>query len=118
MKTLFTLSGDFISSRFDQTQEVLVTTEKNGSLAEEPKTIILDKTSAEDLCNFIIMEEVSCLICGGIEEKHYKYLQWKKITVIDSIIGPYQQALELHLQKQLNSGTILKGAREGEDHHD
>ncbi len=112
MKILITISGDDIAPRLDMTREVLVINCKNKELTEEPKTILLGKSSAEDICSFIIKEDISCLICGGIEEKHYKYLQWKKTKVVDSVIGPHQQALRLFLKNQLTKGSILPGSRE------
>ncbi len=111
MKILITISGNYISARLDMTPEVLIADCTNGTLAAEPKTILLGKTSAEDVCSFIIKEDISCVLCGGIEEKHFKYLRWKTIKVIDSIIGPYQEALQLFLDNQLKAGSILSGAR-------
>ncbi len=111
MKILLTISGDDISARLDMTREVLVVKSKKGTCIGEPKTILLGKSSAEDICSFIIKENISCLICGGIEEKHYKYLRWKKIKVIDSIIGPHKEALQLLFNNKLQKGSILAGAR-------
>ncbi len=111
MKVLITISGDHISSRLDMTQEVLIAKCRQGEITAEPKTILLGKTSAEDLCNFILQENISCVVCGGIEEKHYKYLLWKKTRVIDSVIGPHHEALQLLLQERLNAGAILSGAK-------
>ncbi len=100
------------------TREVLIAHYLNGELAEDPKTILLGKTTAEDLCTFIIQENISCVVCGGVEEKHYKYLRWKKTRVIDSVIGPYQEALELLFENQLRAGSILSGARKNQGYHD
>ncbi len=111
MKILITISGNNISARLDMTPEVLIADCPNGALAEEPKTILLGRTSAEDVCSFIIKEDISCVVCGGVEEKHYKYLRWKKIKVIDSIIGSHQEALQLLLDNQLKEGSILSSAR-------
>ncbi len=111
VKVLITISGDNISSRLDMTQEVLIAKCQKGEVIAEPKTILLGKTSAEDLCNFILKEDITCIICGGIEEKHYKYLLWKKTRVIDSVIGLHQEALQLLLQEKLKAGSILSSAR-------
>ncbi len=70
----------------------------------------MNRPSAEELCNLIIKENVAILVCGAIEENNYKYLTWKKIKVIDSVIGPYQEALELALENKLEGNTILPGA--------
>jgi len=34
-------------------------------------------------------------------------LTWKKIEIIDSVIGPYEPALELFAAGKLHPGTIL-----------
>ncbi len=111
VKVLITISENYISSRLDMTQEVLIAKCRQGKITAEPKTILLGKTSAEDLCNFILQENISCVICGGIEEKHYKYLLWKKIRILDSVIGHHHEALQLFLQERLTAGTILRGAK-------
>ena len=47
------------------------------------------------------------VICGGIEEEFYQYLTWKKIEVIDSIMGLYSKALSLLRKGELESGAFL-----------
>lgn len=111
MKVLLAISGNSISARLDMTREVIVAEYKNNILIEGPKTILLTKGSAEDLCSFIIQEDISCVVCGGIEEKHFKYLKWKKTRVIDSVIGSHQEALRLLLENKLKEGDIIHGAR-------
>lgn len=118
MKVLFTIAGNHISPRLDMTREILIVEIENEAIKEPPKTILLDKSSAEDLCSFIIKEEIPCVVCGGIEDKHYKYLTWKKTRVIDSVIGPYQDALDLLLKGGLTEHLILPGARDTEAHND
>lgn len=59
------------------------------------------------MCSLIIREEVSLVICGGIEESHFQYLIWKKIEVIDRVIGPANQAIALAIVKQLRPGAIV-----------
>jgi hypothetical protein len=48
------------------------------------------------------------VICGGIEESHFQYLVWKKIEVIDRVIGPAAQAIVLAVAKQLRPGAIIR----------
>jgi hypothetical protein len=48
------------------------------------------------------------VICGGIEEAHFQYLVWKKIEVIDRVIGPAPQAIALAIAKQLRPGGIVR----------
>lgn len=111
MKILITITGDNIAPRFDLTTEVLIASFEGRRPPSNPRTILMNRPSAEELCSLIIKEDISILICGGIEENNYKYLVWKKIKVIDSIIGPYQEALELVMENKLEGGTILPGAR-------
>lgn len=107
MKLLVAVQGNDIAPRLDMTREILVYSITDGVVTDEPRTILLDKDSAEDICSFIIKEDISCIICGGIEDRHYKYLQWKKTMVIDSIIGPYRKALKLFLDDALSPQAIL-----------
>lgn len=107
MKILITAQGDFVAPRFDLTSEVVIATVENGALAGKPRTIIMDRASAEELSNMIMEEDVSMVICGGIEERHYQFLTWKKIRVIDFVIGDHQSVLSRALADELQSGDIL-----------
>lgn len=109
MKIMITTRGDFVSPRFDLSFEVIVATCYDQQLMEEPRSLILSEVSAEILCDLALKEEVAIVICGGIEKEHYQFLTWKKITVIDSVIGPYVDALQLTLDNNLESGAILPG---------
>ena len=71
------------------------------------KTVVLPQASVEDLCHLVLSEEVTDLICGGIEEEYYQYLNWKKVRVFDSVMGPYEEALEEFRQGRLEPETIL-----------
>jgi len=110
MKILVTIKNEDIASRFDLTMEVLIALSENNHLITPFRTVLLPSPSAEDLCSFIIKENVELVICSGIEEKHLKYLIWKRIKVIHSVVGPYREALDLTIQGHLESGNILSGA--------
>ena len=110
MKIMITTRGDFVSPRFDRTPEVIVATYYDRQLLEEPRSIIISDVSAEIICDLALQENVATVICGGIEEQHYQFLAWKKITVIDAVIGPYADALEMAVKNTLDPGTILPGA--------
>ena len=112
MKILITIHLNSIAQRFDLSSEVLIANHDGKRIVEEPRTIILSRPSAEELCNLIIKENVEVVICGGIEERHYKFLTWKKIKVLDSVIGDYPQALESAGEGKLVEGTILPSAYE------
>jgi len=49
-------------------------------------------------------------VCGGIEEAHYQYLLWKKVRVVDRVIGSWEGVLRLFLRDELRPGTIVREA--------
>lgn len=106
-KILITLFGNDVAPRFDLATELFIAVvSKNGRLDDE-KTMVLAQPSAEKLCHMIITEDVSTVICGGIEEEYYQYLKWKRIEVIDSVIGPLEKALERFCKGELKPGDVL-----------
>jgi len=109
MKIMISTRGDFVSPRFDLSSEVTIATCYDQQLMEEPRTLLLSDISAEILCDLALKENVEIVICGGIQEEHYQFLTWKKITVIDAVVGPYADALRLVMENRLQSGTILPG---------
>jgi hypothetical protein len=109
MKIMITIRGDFVSPRFDLSSEVIVATYYDQQLMEEPRSLLLAEVSAEIICDLALKEKVAIVICGGIEEEHYQFLTWKKITVIDAVVGPYTDVLQLAVDSGLEPGTILPG---------
>jgi predicted Fe-Mo cluster-binding NifX family protein len=108
-KLLITIWRDQVAARFDLTSEVLVATvDSTGELLQR-KTVVLPTVSAEDLCHMILTEGINTVICGGIEEEYFQYLTWKNVEVIDSVIGPYDRALEFARGGRLEPGAILRG---------
>lgn len=106
-KILITLWENNVAPRFDQTAEVFIATvDDDGSVVEE-KTMVLAHESTEDLCQLILNEEVRVLVCGGIEEEFFDYLTWKKVKVLDSVMGPWDRALESLRAGRLEAGSIL-----------
>ncbi|MBW1981256.1 MAG: dinitrogenase iron-molybdenum cofactor biosynthesis protein [Deltaproteobacteria bacterium] len=106
-KILITIWGDEIASRFDLTSEILtVHVDSHGGVVES-RTVVLPTISAEDLCHLILKEGITTVICGAIEEEYYQYLVWKKIKVMECVIGPYVKALELFLAGKLAPGANL-----------
>jgi len=112
MKILITIKKNSVAPRFDLASEVLIALCEGQQILGKPRTILMTRPSAEDLCALIIKEGVNTVICNGIEESHLQYLVWKKMRVIDSVVGPYGEALKAAAGGFLQSGTILSGARE------
>ncbi|MBU0945407.1 MAG: hypothetical protein KJ804_05020 [Proteobacteria bacterium] len=110
MKVMITIRGEFVSPRFDLSPEVLIATYYDQELLEEPRSIIVSDVSAEIICDLALKENVAIVVCGAIEEQHYQFLTWKKITVIDAVIGPYVDVLQSVMDNTLQSGAILAGA--------
>lgn len=109
MKIVMTVRGEYIAPRFDYTTEVIIVTCYDGQLLEEPRSIILENVSAERICDLTLKENADLVVCGGIEEKHYQFLTWKKIKVIDGVIGPYLDVVDAAMEGTLCPQTIFPG---------
>jgi len=108
-KLLITIWRDQVAPRFDLTSEALVATVDSTGEVLHCKTVVLPIASAEGLCHMILTEGINTVICGGIEEEYFQYLIWKKVRVIDSVIAPYEQALEFARAGRLEPGAIMRG---------
>jgi hypothetical protein len=107
-RILIVLYEDDVAPRFDLAMGVFIAeVSPQGDLLDE-KTLVLPQASAEDLCRLILTEHISVLICGGIEQEYYDYLRWKHVQVVDSVIGPYEWALQQWLLQKLKPGDILR----------
>ena len=107
-KVLIALYGDQVAPRFDLTTEVHISQMAgNGELLEE-KTVVLSRASAEQLCHLVLVEKIQVVICGGIEDEYYKYLTWKNVSVFDSVVGSYKDAIKRLQSKTLRSGDIIR----------
>jgi len=108
-KILIPLYGHEVAPRFDLTAEALIVTmDQSGGKLEE-KLVVLPRVSAEKLCHLILTEGVETVICGGIEEEYYQYLVWKRIKVVDSVIGPWEAVVSRYMADALESGDIVHG---------
>lgn len=106
-KLLIPIQGDFIAPRFDLATEILIVRFKNGATTSEPKIIILERPSDEALCQMAVEENITDVVCGGIEDVHYRFLVWKKVAVLDAVIGSWQKAVEKIVSGTLRQGDIL-----------
>ncbi|NLI34220.1 MAG: dinitrogenase iron-molybdenum cofactor biosynthesis protein [Deltaproteobacteria bacterium] len=106
-KVLVTLYGNDVAPRFDLTIEVFIASVSPEGRIEEEKTVVLPQASAEKLCRMIITEDIQTVICGAIEEEYFEYLRWKRIEVLDSVIGSCRKALEKYIRKELVPRAIF-----------
>jgi predicted Fe-Mo cluster-binding NifX family protein len=106
-KVLVCLDGNEVTPRFDLTTEVLIAFISDDAKVQGEKVVVLPQASAEKLCHMVLTESVQTVICGGIEEEYYQYLTWKRVNVLDSIIGDYKDALTRLAEGRLQAGDIL-----------
>lgn len=102
------IQGDFVAPRFDLAREILIARYEDGVLQGDPRTIIMESPSEEELCQMAVEEHITDMVCGGIDELHYNFLVWKKVNILDAVIGDWQTALEKALEGSLKQGAILK----------
>jgi len=112
MKILLTLRDNDIAPRFDLSTEVLIVESDGMTVVGRPRNILLPGPSGDELCSLIIKEGVTLVVCGGIEEAHFEYLAWKKIAVIDKVIGPTNEVLQLAASGRLKPGMIVRQSEE------
>lgn len=105
-KVLIPLYKDEVAPRFDLSAEVLIVLYDNGGRTGE-NIIVLQQPSPEDLCHMILKEKIDLVICGGIEEEYYQYLNWKNVRVIDDVIGEKDAVLAGYEKGGLERGDIL-----------
>lgn len=110
MQILVTLFEDYIAPRFDLTTKILIAQEERGKPVSRPRTILLPGPSSDELCSLILKEKIDVVICGGIEDIHYQYLTWKKIQVIDRVIGNGELVLQAAIDGNLHPGSVVKAA--------
>jgi predicted Fe-Mo cluster-binding NifX family protein len=105
-KITIPLYHEEVAPRFDMATEVLILILSKNDIIEE-KTIILPRSSADDLCHLMLSERTNTLICGAIEEEYYQFLKWKKIEIYDSIAGDWSRAFHCWSKNTLKPGEIL-----------
>ncbi|MFZ1984375.1 MAG: hypothetical protein WAU91_08160, partial [Desulfatitalea sp.] len=59
------------------------------------------------LCHLVMTEHVHTVICGGIEEEVFDYLTWKRVEVLDDIIGLGAVVLRRYAAGRLRPGEIV-----------
>lgn len=106
-KIIIPISGNEIAPRFDLATEVLILIIEKSLARPDEKIIVLPQASADKLCHMILTEGIKTLICCGIEEEFYQYLNWKKVKIIDNVMGSHRKAVKLYLAGDLKPGDIL-----------
>jgi len=106
-KVLLTILENEVAPRFDLATEVVVAVLDSDGTLTQKRTVVLPQAGAENLCHLILSEGIETVICGGIEDEYYQYLTWKKVTVIDSVMAPWDRALEVWRQGGLEPEAML-----------
>ena len=106
-RILITVDRDEIASRFDLATEVLLVNISEGGEILQRKTFLLAHASGDELCDLALSRDIGTIVCGGIEEEYYHYLRWKRIDVIDAVMGPLDRVEERLAENRLRSGDIL-----------
>jgi hypothetical protein len=70
--------------------------------------VLLPGPSADALCSLVLEEGITDVACGGIEDAHYQYLRWKKVRVLDRVIGSWEGVLRLFLRDELRPGAVVR----------
>jgi predicted Fe-Mo cluster-binding NifX family protein len=107
IKVLICLYGNEVNPRFDLATEVLIAFIGADGNVQEERVVVLPQASAEMLCHMILTESIQVVICGGIEEEYYQYLTWKRVNVLDSVVGDSREALARLAEGRLHGGDIL-----------
>lgn len=105
-RVLIPLFRDEVAPRFDLAAEALL-----AEISPEGGITVLDslllQPSADGLCDLVSRKDVDVVICGGIEEKYYHYLRWKRVELLDNVAAKAQPALERYAKGTLRAGDIL-----------
>ncbi len=105
---LVPLAGEVVAPRFDLATEVLIARARRGRLVGEPRIVLLPGPSADALCSLVIEEGITDVACGGIEDAHFQYLGWKKVRVLDRVIGSWEAVVRLFLRDELRAGAVVR----------
>jgi len=106
-KVFVPLQGSEVAARLDLATEVWVGVwDEAGELVEE-RTVVLPQASAEGLCQLLISENAHTLVCGAIEQEYYDYLTWKRVDVVDEVIGELESVRTAIAQGRLAPGAVL-----------
>lgn len=109
-KLMIPLYYDDVAPRFDLATEVrmiFIEDEDGTPVIKDDKVVVLSNPSGETLCRLVLADAVTAVICAGIDEEYFQFLEWKKVSVMDGVSGPSDQVLARYLEGSLTPGTIL-----------
>ena len=107
---LIPLAANEVAPRFDLAQAVLLAVlpeEGSDERVGQTTILVLEQPSADALCDLALTRGVACVVCNGIEEEYYHYLRWKRVEVLDAVMGPVDAVLARLAAGRLKSGDIL-----------
>ena len=104
---LVPLLREDVAPRFDLAVELLLVSLDENRAETGRQHLMLAHSSADELCDFILRQGVSALVVGGIEEEYFHYLRWKRVEVLDGVMGPAGLAVERYAAGRLAAGDIL-----------
>ncbi len=110
-RVLIPIYREEIHPRFDRAGEILLVTVSEDGQVMERKNLVLAQPSADEICNHVLRERITHVICGAIEEEYYHYLRWKRIDVLDFVAGLAEEALGRFIRGELKSGDVLFGRK-------
>ncbi len=114
-RIMIPLYKDEVAPRFDLATEVMIALVSKNNTVEEKKIIVLPRSSPEDLCQLVLLENINILICGAIQDEYYQFLKWKKLTIIDNVSGKWEDVFHQFLVNSLKCRDLLsKRIIEGE----
>ena len=106
-RILITVAKDEIAPRFDLTTEALLLNISESGEIVLRKSFLLAHASGDELCDLALSRDIGTIVCGGIEDEYYHYLRWKRIDVIDSVMGPLEIVVTRLATGNLKAGDIL-----------
>ncbi|WMW64034.1 NifB/NifX family molybdenum-iron cluster-binding protein [Nitratidesulfovibrio liaohensis] len=104
---LIPLYRDEVAPRFDLAGEALLVHLDADGAELSRSSVLLAHASSEELCRIALEEKVRAVICNGIDDEFWQYLRWKRIEVIDNVMGPVDEAIARFRADVLRPGDIL-----------
>lgn len=106
-KILIPLFSNDVAPRFDLATEALVvsvTRETSAMGKIHERIVVLDNPSGEAMYRLVMSENITTIVCAGMEKEIFDFLKRKGIDVIDDVCGPADSVLETYLMGNLTPG--------------